>query len=183
MQDDLKINSIADLYRNFNAGVFSQTKILLELILTYPITSNEGERSFSQLKRLLTSLRTNMTEGRICNLARMAMHPARLNSLNNEDIIKAFTEAQPRRLQFQRICQDNNDDFNESEGSICSSFFTLILLLTMYNAQTVSIFLLKIQYLCKLYNSILITSMRIVCSSVHIKQVKKTNNILPQSEI
>ena len=119
----------------------------------------------------------------MCNLARMAMHPARLNSLNNEDVIKAFTEAQPCRLHFQRICQDNNNNFNESEGSICSSFFTFILLLTMYIAQSVSIFLSKIQYLCKLYNSILITSMRIVCSSVHIKQVKKTNNILPQSEI
>ena len=165
MQDDLEINNIADLYRNFNDGVFSQTKILVELILTYPITSNEGERSFSQLKRLLTSLRTNMTEGRICNLARMAMHPARLNSLNNEDIIEAFKEAQPRRLVFQTICQDNN---NESEGSICSSFFTFILLLTLYIAQTVSIFLLKIQYLCKLYNSFLITSIGMVCSSVHI---------------
>ena len=60
------------------------------------------------------------------------VHPARLQALNNEDIIEAFTEAQPRQLAFKRICQDNNNDFNESEGSICSSFFTFIMLLTMY---------------------------------------------------
>ena len=131
--------------------VFSQTKILVELILTYPITSNEGERSSSQLKRLLTSLRTSMTEKRICNLARMAMHPARLNALNNEDIIEVFTDAQPRRLAFNRICKFNDEDFDEFEGSICSSFFTFIMLLTMDIVQTVSIFLLRIQYLCKLY--------------------------------
>ena len=71
----LTVNNIADLYRNFNDGIFSQTKILVELIITYPNTSNEGERSFSQLKRLLTSLRTNMTEGRICNRARMCILP------------------------------------------------------------------------------------------------------------
>ena len=92
MQEELEINSIADLYKNLNV-IFSQTKILVELILTYPITSNEGERSFSQLKRLLTSLPTSMKEERICNLARMAMHPARLNALNNDDIIDLFADA------------------------------------------------------------------------------------------
>ena len=49
LQDELQINSIANLYKNLNV-IFSQTKILVELILTYPIKSNEGERSFSQLK-------------------------------------------------------------------------------------------------------------------------------------
>ena len=123
MQEELEINSIADLYKNLNV-IFCQTKILVELILTYPITSNEGVRSFSQLKRLLTSLRTSMKEERICNLARMAMHPARLNALNNDDIIDLFADAKPRRLALNRICDDNDSD--EFEGSICWSFFTLL---------------------------------------------------------
>ena len=38
----------------------------------------------------------------------------------------------------------------------------------MYIVQTVSIFLLRTQYLCKLYNRILITNIGMVCSSVYI---------------
>ena len=46
--------NISQFYFCINS-VFRDSKLLLQLILTYPITSNEGERSFSQLKDLLTS--------------------------------------------------------------------------------------------------------------------------------
>ena len=57
----------SQFYFSINS-VFRDSKLLLQLILTYPITSNEAERSFSQLKRLLTSRRTTMGEQRLNNL-------------------------------------------------------------------------------------------------------------------
>ena len=36
--------------------VFQETKLLLQLVLTFPITSNEAEQSFSQLKLLLIDI-------------------------------------------------------------------------------------------------------------------------------
>ena len=53
------MKSITDLFKNLNP-VLKQTSTLLQLVLTYPLTSNEGERSFSALKRLLTSHRSTM---------------------------------------------------------------------------------------------------------------------------
>ena len=56
--------------------VFKETKLLLQLVLTFPITSNEAERSFSQLKLLLSSRRSTMTDKRLNNLALMAVQCA-----------------------------------------------------------------------------------------------------------
>ena len=106
--------------------MFKETEILLEILLTYTITSNEGERSFSHLKRLLSATRTTMTESRMCNLARMALHPARLNALDNDTIIDLFADGRPRKLLFKIkkiITSEDND-----EGSICLLFFFIFLL-------------------------------------------------------
>ena len=51
---------------------FKETKLLLQLMLTFSITSNEAERSFSQLKLLLSSRRSTMMDKRLYNLALMA---------------------------------------------------------------------------------------------------------------
>ena len=75
----------------FNS-LFTDSKLLLQLILTYPITSNEAERSFSQLKRLLTSQRTTMTHKRVNNLMLMAAHRTHLNDISNDDVMKKFNE-------------------------------------------------------------------------------------------
>ena len=49
---DVKMETIGDLYKNINS-ILKETKALLQLLLTYPITSNRGKRSFIALKRLL----------------------------------------------------------------------------------------------------------------------------------
>ena len=53
-----------------------------------PNTSNEAERSFSQLKRLLTSRRTTMGEQRLNNL--MGAHRSRLSEIFNAIVIEKF---------------------------------------------------------------------------------------------
>ena len=112
------METIADLYKGLNM-VFKETKNLLEIVLTYPITSNKGERSFSSLKLLLSSSRTTMCESRMCNLARMAIHSSRVNALENNVIVKQYADAYPRRLSY-RITEDEDEN---DEGSICLLFF------------------------------------------------------------
>ena len=79
--------NISQLYFSINS-VFRDSKLLLQLILTYPITSNEAERSFSQLKRLLTSRRTTMGEQRLNNL--MGAHRSHLSEIFNAIVIEKF---------------------------------------------------------------------------------------------
>ena len=56
-------------------------------MLTYPLTSNSGERSFSRLKYILTDQRCTMTQDRLCHLALMAIYPERLSALTNKVVI------------------------------------------------------------------------------------------------
>ena len=58
-----------------NSGVcVLNLNLLLQLLLTFPITSVEGERSFSMLRRLYTWLRVTSTPERIINFGRMHGH-------------------------------------------------------------------------------------------------------------
>ena len=56
----------------------------MQLVFTFPITSNEGERSFSLLKRILHYTRFTMTESRLNDLALIALHLIRLSELFTE---------------------------------------------------------------------------------------------------
>ena len=85
------LDNISKFYFKVNS-IFSDSKLLQQLILTYPITSNEAERSFSQLKQLLTSQRTSMTDKRVNNLMLMAAHKSRLNEISNDFVITKFNE-------------------------------------------------------------------------------------------
>ena len=85
------LDNISKFYFKVNS-IFSDSKLLQQLILTYPITSNEAERSFSQLKQLLTSQRTSMTDKRVNNLMLMAAHKSCLNEISNDFVITKFNE-------------------------------------------------------------------------------------------
>ena len=57
------------------------------------ITSNEGKRSFSLLKRILHYTRCTMTESR----------PILHLWLTSEKIIEMFVQANPRKLKLKRV--------------------------------------------------------------------------------
>ena len=94
----LKEGKLSKFYREINP-VFSEVKKLLHLVLTYPITSNEAERSFSKLKLLLASTRSAMGEARLNNLALMGTHKSRLTKVSTEKIIQKFKE-KPRTAKL-----------------------------------------------------------------------------------
>ena len=56
--------------------MFAETRKLVQLVLMFPITSNEGEKIFSLMKRILHYTKYTMTEGRLNDLALMVyLHP------------------------------------------------------------------------------------------------------------
>ena len=79
-----------------DVDTFPNIHSLLVIGCTLPVTSAEAERSFSLIRRLKTYLRSTMTEGRVSDLAVIAMnYDVRIPV---DDICKAFVQAQPRRL-------------------------------------------------------------------------------------
>ena len=64
------LDGLIDLYRE-TEDTFLIIHQLCQIVLTYPVTSNEGERSFSALRRLYTWLRTTMISERLCSLGRI----------------------------------------------------------------------------------------------------------------
>lgn len=59
-------------------SVLSEVHKLLRLYLTIPVTSSTAERTFSVLKRLLTYLRSTMTEKRLNNCMLLHVHKIKL---------------------------------------------------------------------------------------------------------
>ena len=88
--------------------------------LTYPVTSNEGERSFSMLRRLYTGLRTSMNTDRLDNLGRMHGHPLRLAEISNDRVMDIFVGRGPRRLQ---LVVPNSSRFKPNGGNNIPYFF------------------------------------------------------------
>ena len=63
---------------------------LLRLYLTLPITSATSERTFSTLRRLLTYLRSKMTEKRLNNCLLLHIHKDLTDSLDLISVAKEF---------------------------------------------------------------------------------------------
>ena len=69
----------------------------MQLVLTFPITSNKGEISFSLLKRILHNTRCTI------RVDLTIIHPTRLSELSIEKIIEMFVQANPRKLKLKRV--------------------------------------------------------------------------------
>ena len=73
---------------------------LLRLYLTIPITSATSERSFSALKRVLTYLRSTMTEERLNHCLLLHIHKNVTDTLDIKEIAKDFINTNSERLSF-----------------------------------------------------------------------------------
>ena len=58
-----------DAYTASNASLYPNLSILLQVLVTLPVTTATPERSFSTLKRLKTYLRSSMGDERLTSLA------------------------------------------------------------------------------------------------------------------
>ena len=90
--------TLEEFYRD--AIGFENIRKLIQVIMTYPVTSCQAERSFSALRRLYTWTRATMTEVRMKNLSRMHIHPNRMGAIKDSEVKELFLNAKPRRLEF-----------------------------------------------------------------------------------
>jgi len=65
-----------------------------------PVTSCEGERSFSVLKRLKFWLRSTMGQSRLSSLTIIQIHSRELVKLSVENLINIFASCEQRRTDF-----------------------------------------------------------------------------------
>ena len=77
-------------------GLFPSITRLLQLLATWPVTSNSCERSISGLRRLKTYLRSTTSQVRLCGLALLHTHYSM--QLESEVIIRRFLELRPRAI-------------------------------------------------------------------------------------
>lgn len=77
--------------------LFPQIHILLQLLLTLPLTSATAERSFSTLRRLKSYLRSTIGQSRLNGLAQMSIN--RDLPIDAEDVLNELVKKK-RRLNF-----------------------------------------------------------------------------------
>ena len=80
--------------------MLSEVHKLLRLYLTVPITSSTSERAFSTLRRLLTYLRSSMTEQRLNNCMLLHIHKDLTDDLDLHEIAKEFISSNDERHRY-----------------------------------------------------------------------------------
>jgi hypothetical protein len=80
--------------------ILSETRKLIKLYLTIPVTTATAERTFSALKRVHTYLRATMTQERLNGCMIMHVFPSRVAALDLNEIANDFVRGNPRREHF-----------------------------------------------------------------------------------
>ena len=89
-------HNLCDSLKKCDEDQFPNLFVLLKLGCTLPVTSCEAERSFSALRRTMTSLRSKMGENRLAGLTLMNIH--RDVHVDQELIIKQFIQNNKRKM-------------------------------------------------------------------------------------
>ncbi|XP_072400557.1 zinc finger MYM-type protein 1-like [Diabrotica undecimpunctata] len=79
---------------------FSEINLILQVLVTMPMTTAEAERCFSTLKRIKTFLRSTMGQDRLTALAMKKKMIQEIPNFN-ELVIEEFISKKDRRLDFQ----------------------------------------------------------------------------------
>ena len=96
MKEEDRPNSLLGTFKIADGDVFPDTKTLLHIGCTLPVTSSEAERSFSGLRRIKSYMRSMMNEDRLVALALMHIHHGM--DINVPAICEEFAKTNKRRL-------------------------------------------------------------------------------------
>ena len=80
--------------------IFSEVHKLIRLYLTIPITTSTSERAFSSLRRLLTYMRSTMTEKRLNNCMLLHVHKELTDKIDLTEIAKEFVCVREERQRY-----------------------------------------------------------------------------------
>lgn len=95
---NLKSENAIDTYLQCDENVFPTVHKLLKYLITLPVTTASGERSFSTLKRLKTYLRNTTSENRLNGLALLNIHQE--IKVTPENVLNLLS-ANARKLNFR----------------------------------------------------------------------------------
>ena len=96
------IRSICDAMTSCKSyqDMLSSVHLLIRLYLTFPISSSTSECTFSALKRLLTSVRSRMTEKTLNNCLLLHIHKEITDNLDLLIIAKEYISVSDERIKF-----------------------------------------------------------------------------------
>ena len=102
LQNVTSIHTICEALNRNNVykDMLPSIHCLLRLYMTIPITSATSERTFSALRRLLTYLRSPMTEKRLNNCLLLNVHKSYTDSLDLTAVAKVFIHRQDERVKY-----------------------------------------------------------------------------------
>ena len=93
-------NILQYLFSNNLLSTFSNTAIVLRILLTLPVSVASGERSFSKLKIIKNYLRSTITQERLTNLSIVAIEHEILDQLDISQVIQEFANMKARKISF-----------------------------------------------------------------------------------
>ena len=76
---------------------FSLVIDCIVVAITIPVSSCSAERCFSAVKRIMTRLRTSMSDVRLSDLTVLSTHSVLATNLNEDEIVSQFLALRPRR--------------------------------------------------------------------------------------
>lgn len=85
-------NKLEDLYPNI--------WISLRILLTTPVSVASGERSFSKLKLIKTSMRSTMSQENLNSLAMLSIENEMVEHINFSEVIEKFASQKARKKLF-----------------------------------------------------------------------------------
>ncbi|XP_065683373.1 uncharacterized protein LOC136096139 [Hydra vulgaris] len=88
------------IYQKGLESIFESTCILLRIFNTIPVSIAEGERSFSKLGLVKTTLRSTMSQDRLTNLLVISIEHDLAKSLCYDEVIENFALNKARRVKF-----------------------------------------------------------------------------------
>ena len=80
--------------------MLSELDKLLTMYYTFPVTTAAPEHSFSSLRRIITFLRSSMTECRLNNLFLLYIHTSRTDALDLHAVARDFISANSLRMDY-----------------------------------------------------------------------------------
>ena len=81
--------------------MFREVFCLLRLLLVFPVSSCESERSFSALRRLKTWLRSTMAQERLHSVIICHVHKEVLDEISLQDVSSVFvSQSEIRKNKF-----------------------------------------------------------------------------------
>jgi hypothetical protein len=94
------LSEATSVLKSMHPGVlamFKQVETLVRILLLYPVSSCEAERSFSCLRRLKTWLRNSMTQKRLNSLAVCHVHQLWLDKVNVTEVATPTPPTTPHK--------------------------------------------------------------------------------------